>query len=234
MGKPFRRGENMTIQIFCDFDGTITETDNIVAIMKEFGPPQTEDIKNKVLSQDLSIRDGVSQMFQLLSTELKHDIIHFLQQKARIRAGFKEFIAFTQRYDLEFYVISGGMDFFVHPLLETSVSQEQIYCNATDFSGSHIRIDWVHACDKACENDCGLCKPSLLRRLGKKNALKIIIGDSITDLQAAKQADLVFARDFLLTKCNELEIPCIPFETFYDIQDYLLQRLGVQRQQPTT
>lgn len=218
----------MTIQIFCDFDGTITESDNIVAIMKEFGPPETEEIKNKVLSQEISIREGVSRMFGLLPSSLKEEIVRFLTNKAAIRPGFKEFVQFTKQQDIEFYIVSGGMDFFVYPLLDGLVAEDNVYCNATDFSDFYIHVDWIHPCDEHCENACGLCKPSLLRKLGRKDCLKIVIGDSITDLQASKAADKVFARDFLMTKCEELGIPYTPFTTFFDVQDELKKLLEVK------
>ncbi len=41
----------MIIQIFCDFDGTITNNDNIMSIMEKFAPPEAEEVKNKILSQ---------------------------------------------------------------------------------------------------------------------------------------------------------------------------------------
>jgi 2-hydroxy-3-keto-5-methylthiopentenyl-1-phosphate phosphatase len=44
----------------------------------------------------------------------------------------------------------------------------------------------------------------------------IAIGDSVTDLEMAKVADKVLARDYLADTCNELGIPHIPFETFHD------------------
>ena len=30
----------MSIQVFCDFDGTITNNDNIMSIMEKFAPPE--------------------------------------------------------------------------------------------------------------------------------------------------------------------------------------------------
>ena len=69
------RGESMTsLKIFCDFDGTITNSDNIIAIMKQFAPPEWESIKDDVLAQRVSIQEGVGQMFALLPVELKEDI----------------------------------------------------------------------------------------------------------------------------------------------------------------
>ncbi|MCP8970815.1 2-hydroxy-3-keto-5-methylthiopentenyl-1-phosphate phosphatase [Ectobacillus ponti] len=217
------------IQIFCDFDGTITKSDNIIAIMKQFGPPETNVIKDQVLAQEISIREGVSRMFALLPSSLKEDIVNFVKETGIIRPGFPEFVQFTKEQCLDFYVISGGMDFFVHPMLDGLVERDHVYCNATDFSGTHIHVDWIHPCDGHCGNACGLCKPSLIRKLGKPGAMKILIGDSITDLQAAKLADKVFARDFLITKCEELGIPYTPFETFADVQQELAKLLEVAR-----
>lgn len=42
----------MSIQVFCDFDGTITNNDNIMSIMEKFAPPEAEEVKNRILSQE--------------------------------------------------------------------------------------------------------------------------------------------------------------------------------------
>ncbi|MBS9804431.1 2-hydroxy-3-keto-5-methylthiopentenyl-1-phosphate phosphatase [Bacillus cereus] len=218
----------MSIQVFCDFDGTITNNDNIMSIMEKFAPPEAEEVKNRILSQELSIQEGVSQLFQLIPTHLRDDIIQFLKETAEIRSGFHEFIQFVNENNISFYVISGGMDFFVYPLLQGIIPKEQIYCNETDFSAEFITVKWPHSCDDHCQNHCGLCKSSLIRKLSDTNDFHIVIGDSITDLQAAKQADKVFARDFLITKCEENHIAYTPFETFQDVQAELKLLLEVK------
>lgn len=218
----------MSIQVFCDFDGTITNNDNIMSIMEKFAPPEAEEVKNKILSQELSIQEGVSQLFQFIPTNLHDDIIQFLIETAEIRSGFHEFIQFVKKNNISFYVISGGMDFFVYPLLQGIIPKEQIYCNETDFSAEFITVKWPHSCDDYCQNHCGLCKSSLIRKLSDTNDFHIVIGDSITDLQAAKQADKVFARDFLITKCEENHIAYTPFETFQDVQAELKLLLEVK------
>lgn len=218
----------MSIRVFCDFDGTITNNDNIMSIMEKFAPPEAEEVKNRILSQELSIQEGVSQLFQFIPTNLHDDMIHFLIETAEIRSGFHEFIQFVNENNISFYVISGGMDFFVYPLLQGLIPKEQIYCNETDFSNEYITVNWPHPCDRLCQNHCGLCKSSLIRKLSDTNDFHIVIGDSITDLQAAKQADKVFARDFLITKCEENHISYTPFETFHDVQTELKHLLEVK------
>lgn len=159
---------------------------------------------------------------------MQHEIVQFLIETAEIRTGFHEFIQFVNENNISFYVISGGMDFFVYPLLQGLIPKEQIYCNETDFSTEFITVKWPHPCDEHCQNHCGLCKSSLIRKLSDTNDFHIVIGDSITDLQAAKQADKVFARDFLITKCEENHIAYTSFGTFHDVLAELKHLLEVK------
>lgn len=200
--------------IFCDFDGTVTEKDNIVAMMKEFAPPQWEQMVQKILSQEVSIRKGVGDLFTLLPSTLKEELVQFSLQRGVIREGFSEFVKYTKEKKIELNIVSGGIDFFVHPML--AEYDLNIYCNKGNFTGENIKIEWPYSCDDECKNDCGCCKPSILRKIGR-GRYTIVIGDSITDLQVAKQADFVFARDFLLEKCQELQLNHAPFKTFYDV-----------------
>lgn len=213
--------------IFCDFDGTITDSDNIIAVMKKFAPASWEQIARDVLQKNVSISEGVGKMFSLMRSDVKQDIIDYLLQEAKIRPGFKQIIAFAKEQQIPFYVVSGGIDFFVEPLLKNDLELDRIYCNKADFSGEYISIDWPYTCDEHCDNGCGCCKPTVMRRLADEDHYKIVIGDSITDLEAAKQADLVFARDFLIEKCREEGIAFHPFETFFDCMTHLKSELGV-------
>lgn len=207
--------------IICDFDGTITETDNIIAIMKQFAPPEWNELKEGVLSQGISIQEGVGKMFEMLPSSSKGEIVDYILNHAQIRAGFKDFVQYTQEKQIPLYIVSGGIDFFVYPLLKGLIDEEQIYCNKADFSNEMIKIEWPHSCDEHCDNHCGCCKPSLIRQLTTEDQAKIVIGDSITDLQAAKLADFVIARDLLLEKSKELDLPHKPFTTFYDVIEVL-------------
>lgn len=130
----------MSTHVICDFDGTITEEDNIIALMRRFAPPEWVELKDGVLNQTLSIREGVGQMFSLLPSNQQERYREFLQSTITLRAGFVEFLQETQSCGFRFDVVSGGMDFFVHPILEGSVEPEHIYCNHVDFSGETARV----------------------------------------------------------------------------------------------
>lgn len=217
--------------IYCDFDGTITEKDNIISIMKNFAPPEWEPIKDQILSGEISIRKGVGELFSLLPTAQKEQIADFAIGQAKIRPGFEDFVAFTREEGIPLYIVSGGIDFFVLPVLSQYGPFDGVFCNGSDFSGETIRIQWPNSCDDSCGNDCGCCKPSVIRRLGHGDEyFKIVIGDSVTDLEASKQADFVLARDLLREKCVEWGLSHAPFENFHDCIASIKNRTGVEEQ----
>lgn len=211
--------------VFCDFDGTITVNDNIVAIIKHFNPIGWEDLVNKVISTEISIQEGVGSMFALLPTSMEKEVVNFGIHNAVIREGFAEFVQFCKDSNIEFYVTSGGIDFFVYPLLEQfGIPKDHIYCNESDFSGEQIKILWPHTCDEHCQNHCGMCKPTVMRKFPAEQYERIIIGDSVTDFEGAKLADTVYSRSHLTEKCRELGIPSTEFTTFLDIIEAMKQK----------
>ncbi|MGX6442152.1 2-hydroxy-3-keto-5-methylthiopentenyl-1-phosphate phosphatase [Neobacillus sp. K501] len=216
--------------IYCDFDGTITESDNIIAIMKKFAPPNWEEIKDRILAREISISEGVGQLFAALPSSKRDEITSFVIENAKIREGFAEFVDFVRSEQIPLYIVSGGIDFFVYPILERYGPFEGIYCNEADFSGETIKILWPYDCDSGCENKCGCCKPSIIRNLSQnEDHYKIVIGDSVTDLEAARLADFVLARDLLEEKCAEWEINYQGFTSFFECIEAIKTRIGVKK-----
>jgi 2-hydroxy-3-keto-5-methylthiopentenyl-1-phosphate phosphatase len=211
-------GSFKKIVIFCDFDGTITKTDNIINIMKYFNPLGWETIKNDILTQRISVREGVGRMFFLLPALQREKIANYAIKQAKIQPGFDRFVQYCQDHNIRLLITSGGIDFFVFPILSCyPIPKHDIYCNASDFSGKQIRVLWSFSCDAQCSKDCGMCKPSILRSFSTNDDMKIVIGDSITDLAVAKLAQLVIARNFLLQKCIEQSLPYKEFDSFFDV-----------------
>jgi 2-hydroxy-3-keto-5-methylthiopentenyl-1-phosphate phosphatase len=173
----------------------------------------------------------VGLLFSLLPTSQRDDIVCYSIDNAVIRKGFQELLQYCEDQNILFYVTSGGIDFFVYPLLAPfHIDESHIYCNRSNFSGKHIEIEWPHRCDEVCDNDCGMCKTKVIRSFPAEDYYRILIGDSVTDFEGAKLADLVFARSHLLEKCKEWNIPYIPYEDFFDVIGALRQNSIMNRE----
>lgn len=216
-------GMKKPIVVFCDFDGTITERDMIISLMEQYAPAGWEMIKDDILAQRVSVQEGVGKLFSLIPSVKREELIEYALRSAVIRKGFGEFAAYCKQNGITLLITSGGIDFFVEPILATFRDIERIYCNVADFSNEHIRIDWPHGCDDQCDGGCGLCKPSIIRNYPADEYTRIVVGDSVTDLKAARLADLVLARSLLLQKCKEEGFPHQEFADFYDVLKHIQQ-----------
>ncbi|MBI3961110.1 MAG: MtnX-like HAD-IB family phosphatase [Deinococcus sp.] len=204
--------------VFCDFDGTITEEDMIIAICRGFAPPEWEAIKDDILAQRRDVRSGVAAMFGLIPSPRREDIVQFARKTARIRAGFGELLDYCQQVGIPFQVVSGGVDFFVYPVLEPYLAKiDRVYTIEGDFSSPTIQLRYPYGSATS-----GTSKPLILEQY--REYYRILIGDSITDLEGARIAELVFARDRL---CRYLEAEGMAyqcFETFHDVHQELERR----------
>jgi 2-hydroxy-3-keto-5-methylthiopentenyl-1-phosphate phosphatase len=209
------------VVIFCDFDGTAAEQEIIVSLFQAFGPPGWEAVRDAIVAGTMSVREGVGGIFARIPSYRVPEMVEYARRIATLRRGFREFLEYGQVHGHRFLLTSGGVDFFIYPLLDGLLLRDQIYCNGSDCSGPTVRILWPHGCDEQCLADCGMCKPTIMRRFPPEQYRRVVVGDGVTDLQAAKLADLVVARDLLAVKCGEAGIPYEPFETFYDVMAVL-------------
>lgn len=209
----------MTVQVICDFDGTIAERDMISAIMREFAPRETAPLIEAVQAGQMSVKVGVEAMFRCIPSKRYEDVVQFARLHTVLRSGFHEFIHSCGQLGWKVAVVSGGFDFFVDPVIHNLSTPVDSYCNRIDHADSHLQVVWSVPCDDTCDGGCGLCKPSVMRRLQENETRFVVIGDGVTDFKAARLADYVFARDKLLDLVRAASIPASPFETFFDIED---------------
>ena len=217
---------NKKLIIFSDFDGTITERDVIVMIMEKFAPPEWVQIKDKILyKRSITLKDGVEKLFSLIDSSKKNEIVEFVKKEAKIRAGFDEFLDFCEKERIEFNVTSGGLDFFVEPVLERYKKKLKIFCNLGNFNSNKIKIDYKYL-PKNCNvcGDCSCCKIEIIEKYPKDKYTSILIGDSLSDLAASTVADTVFARSDLIKYLKQGKISYILFQNFHEVKEQLAQR----------
>ncbi len=231
------------IIIFSDFDGTITEHDVILTIMEKFAPPGWIELKDKILyERTITLKDGVEKLFGLIESRKKNEIIDYIKEKVKLREGFIEFTDFCKKEKIEFNVLSGGLDFHIEPILENFRDKLKIFSNKANFNSKNIKIDYEYLPENCilC-GDCGFCKIEVIEKYPKEKFIRILIGDSLTDLAASKVVDIVFARGdlikYLEKERSEIRdqnseeksqiISYIPFNNFHEVKEQLVQKLQI-------
>ena len=183
----------------------------VVTICEKFCPPGWERVKEEILSRKKTVRAGVEELFAMIPSSKKEAIVRYAQEVVRWRSGFPEFLQFCKDNGILFTVCSGGVDFFIEPLMAPYRKWiHKIYSLPSDFSGPTIRFTHPHGCET-----CGTCKAKIIAEYPK--TISVLIGDSITDLHGAHHAKVVFARNGLQRYLDEDKISYYPFETFHDI-----------------
>jgi 2-hydroxy-3-keto-5-methylthiopentenyl-1-phosphate phosphatase len=219
------------LAFYCDFDGTISEQDMIGAIVRQFLPDTGQTIVDQVNAKLLTVRQGVEAMMGQIPSHRFPEVKQFAREHTRVRPGFADFTNFCRTQGWRLTVVSGGFDFFVHPVLAPYRDFVDVYCNTIDARGEFLRVVWSVPCDELCEGGCGLCKPTVIRQTKRADERMVVIGDGVTDLKQAQLADFVFARDKLLAECRRLALPHAPFTTFHDIIDHLRAEVSADEPQ---
>lgn len=224
---PFQH-DGKTVVVCSDFDGTITQRDAIVVALERFAPSEWKAITHKILhDRTITVREGLPMLYNMIPSQRKDEINAYLAEAVTLREGFAEFMAWRKALGIPFYVISGGLDAFIHPLLAPWQGDYSLYSNVANFEQATIGVDTPYApvdC-KVC-GTCGCCKVGVMEAIPAETHYRVAIGDSVTDFGMAQVADKVFARSLLADELDKLNLPYTRYRTFYEIQDKLSRHLS--------
>jgi len=200
--------------VFCDFDGTITEHDTLLAVCEHFIPRLAGQVCPAIGRGELTLRTGLSRLIGALPSAMADDITEFVCRQP-IRNGFAEFLHYLQARKIPFTVLSGGLDFCVHARLRPWQDLiHSIHALKIDLGREYMHpvMHGMHPRDAVPKAGIMLEYPA---------ATRIAIGDSLSDHEMALRADRVFARDRLLAFTQDHRLPAHPFEDFQDVLDEL-------------
>jgi 2-hydroxy-3-keto-5-methylthiopentenyl-1-phosphate phosphatase len=200
--------------VFCDFDGTITVEETFVAVLKKFAPEISTKLLPEMYAKRLTLRDGVKAILQSIPSASYPEILEFTKPQL-IRPGFQEFIDFLHAQQVPLVIISGGLRGMVEVVLgELVPKMAGIYAVDVDRSGTYLKVNSQYEGGTEL-----LAKVQVMEKYHADE--RIAIGDSITDLNMALQADLVFAKNPLGKYLSEYAKPYIFWDNFLEIRDYL-------------
>lgn len=209
----------MPFAIFCDFDGTLTDKDTIDLLVEHhLGVEYRRSVSRRLLSQQITIRDVLVEEFEQL-TVTPEEIEAFLLERVQVDPHLNELIAYAGERGYPLMVLSSGMDGLIHPLLRAAGCEIPVRCNrlVCDRSGEtpRLRIEFRDGSDN------GHDKAAVLRQARRDGYEVVYLGDGLTDVACASEADVLFARRQLEDYCRREGIPYHPLKGCVDVLEYL-------------
>jgi 2-hydroxy-3-keto-5-methylthiopentenyl-1-phosphate phosphatase len=133
-----------------------------------------------------------------------------------IDPGIRDLLAFCERRGYPFAITSEGLDWYVNTILEHhGIHGVRLYTSHISFDNGTFRFDFPWYDDETPSR--GVCKPKILRESQSLGMKTVYIGDGISDFEAAKVAEAVYATRRLLEYCRARGIPAIPFQSLSDV-----------------
>ncbi|KAK0636831.1 HAD-like domain-containing protein [Bombardia bombarda] len=217
---------------FTDFDGTITQQDSNDYLTDNlgYGGERRRQGNQDVLAERRDFRDTFQEMMDSVQGTPFDQCIKVLLQHITLDAGFLAFFHWARENNVPIVVLSGGMEPIIRALLAHFLGKEeadtlQIVSNnvAQRSPGKSINEEggWkiVFHDDSGFGHDKSIeIRPYANLPEGERPVL-FYAGDGVSDLSAAKETDLLFAkagRD-LVTYCEQQNVPFTTFESFDDI-----------------
>ncbi|SCU90727.1 LAME_0E09802g1_1 [Lachancea meyersii CBS 8951] len=212
--------------IFTDFDGTVTwqDSNDFLTDIKGFGKEERTKVFEGVLDGTKSFRDGFWAMLESVKTPFP-ECVKLIEQNIDLDPGFKDTFEWAQENDVPIVVISSGMRPLIKALLTRLVGPEAI--EKIDIVSNEVEIDddeqWriVYKDDSPFGHDKSKSITEYKKKFeasGEKPTY-FYCGDGVSDLSAAKECDLLFAKrgKDLVTYCKRQNVPFHEFDTFEDI-----------------
>ncbi len=198
-------------QVFCDFDGTITQRDTIVFLTEELGggPRFRKQALQDIHTGAISVYEAIGRELATVTASWQEASEKLLKEIA-IDPAFPEFVEWCRSRGWPLAVVSSGIEAVLHLYLgELDVP---LYAHPVEFS----RDGWVY------RRRADVNKESLLRAARKEPGEIVYVGDGTSDVQVLPYVDRLFAKAYLADYCRTNGIDFEPFETFRDVQ----RRLG--------
>ncbi|GAA5907749.1 putative phosphoric monoester hydrolase [Sporobolomyces salmoneus] len=218
--------------VFSDFDGTITTRDSNDCATDElgFGVTRRRELNLEILNGTKTFRDAFKEMLDSVC-ENGHSfdsVVEYLRKEIKLDPGFKVFFDYCKQASIPVVIVSSGMVPIIRAILENLIGPEdakQISIIANDvkhLEGGKWTISYLHPETGFGHDKSRATAP--YRELEHEPTL-FFCGDGVSDLSAARAADLLFVKvieghtNDLKVHCDREKIPYVPFSQFEQVGD---------------
>ena len=208
------------MNVFCDFDGTITLEDGTDAILQRFALPVWREWEQLWTHGEISSLECLSKQVELIRADRK-TLVQFAADLA-IDPGILTLAHECTDRGLPFTIVSDGLDLVVDTVLRRhNLSHIPFFANHVIWNpDGNPALEFPNAAP-ACESRSGTCKCSITGVAHKRGVQSVYVGDGRSDFCISEKMDFVYAKGTLLTWCESHGIPCQPYGTLAEVAEHL-------------
>ncbi|EXJ78624.1 hypothetical protein A1O1_09025 [Capronia coronata CBS 617.96] len=222
---------------FTDFDGTITlqDTNDFITDNYGMGYEQRRQLFHAVINHTDTFRNTFQKMLDSWHMPFPR-VLEILRDNITLDPYFKEFMEWARAHDVPVIVLSSGMIPVLETLLKHLLGEElmadiEIVANETQLRAPGNSLDVADGWTIKFHDDSGFGHDKSLTIRPYADAIAkmplderptlLYAGDGVSDLSAARETDLLFARagQDLVTWCEKEGIPFTTFENWKTILD---------------
>jgi 2,3-diketo-5-methylthio-1-phosphopentane phosphatase len=204
--------------VFFDFDNTITHFDVLDSIIKRFA------VDNGWIALEDAWRKGRIGSKECLEGQLRSvrttrkDLLEYLS-RIRIDHHFRGLLSFLRKKGIEPVIVSDSFSFIIDSILKNNgIKKIRVYSNRLKFDKDRLIPIFPHR-NESCPL-CANCKKMHISNNGWAEKPVVYVGDGLSDICAARSADLVFAKESLLEHFKKTKIKCRMFKNLKDVYRY--------------
>lgn len=186
---------------FADFDGTITTSDTTVLLIDKYGLGRERrmELDRDVLNGRVNFRDAFEEMMNSVTLPFD-ECMQILADNIEIDIGFKDFYTWARENNVPIVILSSGIDLIIRALLDKFLGTGwdiQILSNSIQpREGKSVNEEGGWMTSFHDDSIYGHDKSIEIRKYSSlPNAPTLFYaGDGISDLTAAQETDLLFAK----------------------------------------
>ena len=187
------------IAILIDFDGTISMEDVTMRIYGKYASASCAVLNQMWAEGKISTIQEIEGCFATISAtreEMEANI-----KDIQLDPGFNNLVELCRENALPIAIVSDGLDWYIQYLLNLQGSTNlPVYANHIEFTqiGFQFTYPWFDPTTPMR----GVSKPAIIQKFQSDGYRVIFIGDGLTDTDAAKAADILFAKEALFEYCK--------------------------------
>lgn len=210
-----------TLEILCDFDGTIARVDTVDVVLERLADPAWRVLEAAWVRGDINSRECMAGQVRLVRGGWPA-VTRILDGVALDRT-FAPFVTWCRAQAIPLRVASEGIDRIIrHLLARDGIVVDDVWASELVEGGDgglSLRFPTRATACGASFCKCTLFPPAASR------PVRVLIGDGRSDFCCAARADIVFACSKLAIHCQQNDIAYFPFEGFDSVARVLGEQL---------